>query len=282
MTPRSLVLGAALLLAAATAGVPARAAAPHVTGLKASASSGTVTLSGWATFSGAVIATRADPANNAGPTGTASGADLIGADVVYRPELADLFVRLRLVSIPTTGASVVGDPTVLYGLRTTIGGVPIEVRVQSLGATALFGLFTCASENGCLPAGDLLGGYGTTGPEIVVSLPISVLAAAKIKLKEGDRIATPIAYTARTSYAAGAITPETRLNTLALTSQPTVTVPVKSVRATVGSVTKAATLKNGTFTVVFPRSAFHRNPDTVTTRTCLGSACAVERFTVHV
>lgn len=245
----------------------------------AAGSGSNVTVSGWATFSGAVIAGAADKTGDAGPAAAAAGADIRHADLVYRPELADLFVRIDVTSIPTIGP-LVGEPTVLYGLRTVVDGVPIDIRAQSAGATARFGLFDCRNENGCTLVAPLKGGYGTTGESIVVDLPLSVLAEAKLHLKEGDKITTPVAYAAHAPFDAGAVADQLFLDDIALSGQANVTIPVASVRVTVGPKTERAALHNGYFKATFPRSLFHSGRTPVKTRTCLGSSCRLQRFEV--
>jgi hypothetical protein len=251
-----------------------------------------VTLSGWATFSGGPIASATDSASDAraaqgAPDGTqaaaaTSGAELIGGDLIYRPELADLFIRLRVTAIPTVGP-LVGDPGIVYGLRTVVAGVPVEIRMNSAGATAQFGLFSCGSESGCSQVATLSGGYGTTGQEIVTAVPLSAFALiSKGHLKEGEKIGTPTAFVARASYAALAINDQLFMDTIVLRKAASVVIPVKSVRVTLGSITRTAGLKNGYFTVVFPTSAFGgKSKATATTRTCLGSTCVVQKWTVN-
>jgi hypothetical protein len=66
-----------------------------------------------------------------------------------------------------------------------------------------------------------------------------------------------------------------------LSKSATVTIPVKSVHVTVGKVTHSVALKNGYFTVSFPTTAWGgKSTATATTRTCLGSVCVVQKFTV--
>jgi len=286
-------LTAGLTALAGAAAWPAVAAAPRtqVSALTARTAGGTVSLSGWATFSGAVIASGTKSDTNPNATAGPTGADLIGAQLVYRPELADLFLRWQVASacpncgIPTVGtapAEVVGDPTVLYGLRSEVDGVPFEIRVQSTGVSAQFGLFLCQTETACTSAATLAGGYGTTGEEVVVDLPLATLAAAVgHPVTEGAKLASPLAYTARAPYNAGVVIPAMYLDSITMAHTATVTVPVKSVQVTVGHVMRIAGLKNGYFSVSFPRSAFPGKGDTTaTTRTCLGAACVTERFTV--
>jgi hypothetical protein len=287
----AVVATGACVVAATTVNASPAPRSAGVTKLVAASSGSQVTLSGWATFSGAVIASGTSAVGNTSdPAAGSSGADLIGADVVYRPELGDLFIRWQVASscsncgIPSVGAApaqLVGDPTVLYGLRTTVAGTPIEIRVQSAGASWQFGLFTCQAETSCTPSQTLQGGFGTTGEEIVTDLPFSTLAAAGLKIKEGDSISTPIAFTARAPYAAGVVVPQLYDDSIVTGKGAKIQVPVKSVRVTAGSVTKTATLNNGYFNVSFPRSSLPRGKTTtVKTTTCLGSSCVVQKFPV--
>jgi hypothetical protein len=286
------LLIAATAFATGSNATTTRSAGVHALAVTSSSSGGSVSLSGWATFSGAVIASGTSRVGASDPTAGISGADLIGAQLVYRPELADFFIRWQVASsctqcgIPSVGvapATVVGDPRILYVLRATIGGTPVEVRVQSLGATQVFGLFVCQTEAACTLSQSLQGGYGTTGEEVVADLPLSTLAAAGIHVGEGSKIAAPItAFTAIAPYAGPEEIPQEYEDSIAMTHSATVTVPVKSVRVTANRVTRVATLKNGYFTVTFPRSALpHGRTTTVTTRTCLGASCVAQKFAIH-
>lgn len=292
MIRRSTSLVVAMLCVAAGS-FHGASAAPRagVSKMTAKASGSQVTLSGWATFSGATVGSATDSAKDAvtaqGAAGTeaaaaAEGGELIGADLIYRPELADLFVRIKVTSIFTAGP-LVGKPDILYVLKTVVSGVPIEVRMQSTGLTSRFGLFNCSSENGCASAATLSGGYGTTGEEIVAAIPLSAFASIpKVHLKEGDKIATPTVLVARAPFDVGAVSDSATLDDLVLAKKvATVSIPVKSVRVTVGNVTYSAPLKNGYFTVSFPASAWGgKKTATAITRTCLGSSCVTQKFTV--
>ena len=290
------VMWAAVAAAIAAGGAfQGASATPHPTGVSkvtASSSGSQVKLSGWATFSGAMVASATDSTKDAmvapGASGSEAaaateGGELIGADLVYRPELADLFIRIKVTSIFTAGP-VVGKPDVLYVLKTVVSGVPVEVRMQSTGLTSRFGLFDCSSENGCLQSpATISGGYGTTGEEIVAAVPLSAFASiAKVHLKEGDKIATPRVVVAHAVFDAGAVNDAQTIDDLVLAkSVATVQIPVKSVKVTVGKVTHGAPLKNGYFTVSFPASAWGgKKTATAITRTCLGKACVTQKFTV--
>lgn len=271
------------LLAGLVVAVPdAVAGAGRSSAVSAAVAGGQISISGWATFSGGYVAARSDSDSDAATGGAASGGELIRAELTYRPELEDLFMRLEVTSIPSLGAGLVGDPTMLYGLRTVIAGVPVEIRAQSAGTSGLFGLFSCASETGCSKLADLAGGYGTSGVEVVAAIPLSVLAANKLPLKEGDRIGSPTAFTVRAPYLAGAVDPRQNVDAIALATTATVTIPARSLHVTVGSLTRAAELSAGKFTVKFPRSEAKSNPLKVITRTCLGPACVVEEFWVRL
>lgn len=293
MTRRLMWAAVATAIAAGSA-FQSATATPHPTGVSkvtASSSGSQVKLSGWATFSGAMVASATDSAKDAavapGASGSeaaaaAEGGELIGADLVYRPELADLFIRIKVTSIFTAGP-VVGKTDILYVLKTVVSGVPVEIRMQSTGLTSRFGLFDCSSENGCLQAATISGGYGTTGEEIVAAVPLSAFASiAKVHLKEGDKIATPRVVVARAVFDAGAVADAQTLDDLVLAKKvATVQIPVKSVKVTVGKVSHGAPLKNGYFTVSFPASAWGgKKTATAITRTCLGKACVTQKFTV--
>ena len=101
-----------------------------------------LSVSGAATFSGALVASASDPAGDIDSGSMAAGADLTEAGLIYRPEEGDLLMALRLASLPgaalnecvrlptfppitvcvdpTTGAAV---PIVLYGLGFEFNGV---------------------------------------------------------------------------------------------------------------------------------------------------------------
>jgi len=271
-------------------------ATPHPTGVSkvtASSSGSQVKLSGWATFSGAMVGSATDSAKDAvtaqgapastEPAAAAEGGELIGADLVYRPELADLFIRIKVTSIFTAGP-IVGKPDILYVLKTVVSGVPVEIRMQSTGVTSRFGLFDCSSENGCLQSSATIsGGYGTTGEEIVAAVPLAAFASiAKVHLKEGDKIGSPTVMVARAVFDAGAVSEAQTLDDIHLAKNvATVQIPVKSVKVTVGKVTHGAPLKNGYFTVSFPASAWGgKKTATAVTRTCLGKVCVTQKFTV--
>lgn len=261
---------------------------------------GLVSVSGWAGFSGAVLAEAADPAGDAGAAGRAAGADIRGASVVYRPETADLLARIRLAELPgvrmpgTGGAGwltclavgcppgAAGLPTVLYGLELSVDGIPYEVRAMRAAATAStptapsFGLYRCAST--CTQVATLSGGFGTTGVEVVASVPLAALGASEGAMLLGLR-----AFTAVGEAATGAVSP---LDEVALEGS---TIPAPSVALGIAPAgtpearvhfDAADALSNGAFTGSLPGPG--PGDYEVWARACLGLACGSASTPTHL
>lgn len=282
---RALLAATAVVVGVAvmpTAGAAAKAHRTRVHRVTAHRHGSTVTVSGWATFSGAVLASHSDSAKDAKAGGAAAGGELTDADVVYRPELGDLFFRLKVTSIPTVGP-LVGDPGLLYGVRTVISGVPVDFRAQTTGATAEFGIFKCNGEGPpCASGPTLNGGFGTTGQEIVFAVPFSVLNGAGLKISEGSSIGTPIVYTANASYNVGIVNDNAQIvDEIVTGSKATMRIPTKSVTLTAGGVTKHATLKDGYFHTSFPASAIPSKHTQILVKTCL-DRCVRQRMQLNV
>jgi hypothetical protein len=285
---RAILVGA--LLFAAGFGAPVRSQSPaHVSNARAvtaTATGGNVKVSGWATFSGVNVASGTSKPGSAGPNGDQLGTDLTDAAIWYRPELTDLFIRWKVNKLPSTsaGVNIVGAPGVLYGLSTTIANTPIEIRVQSFGVSQRFALFKCSGESTCLLAGSLSGGFGTIDDEVVVSVPLATLAGFGLALKEGEQIGTPVAWTAfPASMDAPAPTPsQAMVDVIATAKSPRITIPAKSVTVSVGTYSTKAALNEGNFTADLPRRTFPKNPAVVTTKTCVGSACTKQSFSIRI
>ena len=96
----------------------------------------------------------------------AHGASAVG--VAYRPATRDIFVRWQL-------PSMVGVEAV--GVAFTANGVRYEVRVSPLGLLSDFALYRSVGSDSWQRVGALTGGYGTTGEEVVVAVPLAALAA---------------------------------------------------------------------------------------------------------
>jgi Tol biopolymer transport system component len=143
-------------------------------------------------------------------------ATLIGATLSYRPQANDLFVRAQLKAMPPLTAQPISSmASPLYGFDLTASGVHYQVRVQRLLPSAFdsqggasFGLFRQGEGGLWSPVTTLRGGYGTTGQEIVFSLPLR-----DIGLQSGGRLEALKAFTATGSYATG---PARTIDTIAL------------------------------------------------------------------
>lgn len=230
--------------------------------LNATCSSKPVTASGWATYSGGIIASADDPANDGVSPAASIGAELIGASIAYRPEQADLFVRLPVTALL---ANVGVAPGVLYGLKITVGGIPYEVRATKAEG---FALYNCQmSVPTCTQVATLSGSMGTTGSVVTVSVPLSALGAA-----EGNALSGLDAYTALGSAAAG---PSSVLDDDPL---PSTFIPVHYVRLGIApagtpesqvAIDTLATLTNGNFSGNLP-PVYAGNYD-VWAKDCLGN-----------
>jgi hypothetical protein len=141
---------------------------------------------------------------------TAAGADLVGASLVYRPQLGDVFVREQLKTMPAVdGTALAGNAGVLYGFDLTANGTHYQVRVQRVpgpcydsAGGASFGLFRQNLTTGAYSrVATLRGGYGTTGEDVVFALPLG-----DIGLQTGGQLAGLRAFAALGSFATGALT----------------------------------------------------------------------------
>jgi Tol biopolymer transport system component len=232
--------------------------------LNAACSANPVTVSGWATFSGGQIASADDPPNDGLPPAANVGAELTGASLAYRPEHADLFVRLPVTSLlPSVG----GAPGVLYGFKITIGGIPYEVRATQAEG---FALYNCQTAPACTQVATLAGSIGTTGNVVTVSVPLSALS-----VNEGIALSGLDGYTALGNAASG---PTAVLDDIALS--PT-SIPIHSVLVGIAPaatpesqvvINTAATLTSGNFSASLPPVA--AGSYKVWAKACLGNSCS--------
>lgn len=136
------------------------------------------------------------------------GADLIGGVLAYRPELSDLQIRLEIDEMPSVGLgqfASTGVSGLIYGARFDAAGNAYEVRAAIEATEPRFGLFDCTNRQvtgGCSWVADLLGGYGTTGERVVVSLPLETVG-----LQDGGVLSDVTVFSALGSYYAGSTEP---------------------------------------------------------------------------
>ena len=127
------------------------------------------------------------PALGVGGVTTARGSAnsegaLDGASYVSRPAYRDLFLRVELRWMgPSTGVPTADAAGLVYGVDFTANGHRYEVRAQRVpgpdydpAGGASFGLFERDPATGLYTdeVGALRGGYGTTGEEVVCSVPL--------------------------------------------------------------------------------------------------------------
>lgn len=111
-----------------------------------------------------------------------SAAEILGAELIYRPESRDLLAWIdvdRLPSIETgPNTSTVAPLPLTYGMSFEVAGQEYELRASqiqgSIGASS-FALHRCSAGWICEKVADLTGGIGTTGHSVVISAPLDML-----------------------------------------------------------------------------------------------------------
>lgn len=119
------------------------------------------------------VVARSDASSDVNRTLTAQGANLTGASVISRPEHGDLFVRLEVAHMPEFALV---NPELVYAFGLTVGGTRYELRAGKVGPNPSFGLFRLVA-GAWTHVTEAAGGYGTTGAEIVVALPLADIGA---------------------------------------------------------------------------------------------------------
>jgi hypothetical protein len=260
-----------------------------------------ILLSGWATLSGQVVASATDPPDDGVPGAKEAGAELTGASLIYRPEQEDLLVRLRLESLPRLGADFCGAlavdgtqlacrevdsagagiPAILWGLRFDLEEIRYEVRAMRAAAEAAvpdFVLVRCDSE--CSEEAPLSGGIGTTGAEVRVAVPLSVLSA-----EEGQVLSAIEAFTAIGEAAPGPLV------TLDQADLPDASIPPAQVSLGIAPAgvpeeevdfETPADLAEGSFSGSFDVSSLSPGDHEVWARACLGESCGAVSTPVTV
>jgi len=223
-----------------------------------------LTSSGSATFSGTVFSSNTDPANDGAAGAAQAGAEITGASLIYRRELGDLLFRLNLLNFSAAA------PGVLYGLRFTLAGDQYEVRASREGATPVFALYRCAGLS-CTQVAMLSGGLGTSGSEILVSVPLQTLGIA-----EGASLTALQGFTAAGDTAAGTVSGFDQI------SLPSAQIPLAAVLLGLASAAApesqvhfntVASLTNANFTAELETSGLPGGDYRVWAKPCLGATC---------
>jgi Tol biopolymer transport system component len=251
-----------------------------VGGLSVEPQTDQVSVSGWATFSGAVFSATGDPIGDGEVLTGQAGADLTGASLTYHPESGSILLRLPLASIPRFAGGA-GYPAVIYGLRFDLGGAHYEVRALTTSASApdaslppFFGLYRC--EPTCAHDTRLSGGLGTTGDEVLISVPLSAIDA-----EEGAALSAIKAFTAVGEAELGTV------KTLDEAVLPNAGIPARSVSLGIGSLAipidqialiVGTVLQGGDFHGLVDLSFEAVRNHLVRARACLGERCDVATF----
>jgi Tol biopolymer transport system component len=238
-----------------------------------------VDVSGWATFSGTIASGVHDGAGDAVQGGAELGADLTGAQVVFRPEIEDLLLRMSVTALPSVrspqasglaiacglgncGAGVSGAAGVTYSMSLELDGSRYEVRAERGASPAAVSIHLLECDGTCMPVQTLSGSIGVTGDEVVVSVPLAAIGAEPGDTIEGIAASAgpghPLAGTAQA---------------LDQVSLPDAALPVPTVTVEPGPAAGSedlADLSGGMFSARIPWIA---GADHVTARACLGEDC---------
>jgi len=267
-----------------------RGAPVGVGAVSAFAADDRINVSGWATFSGQVMASAVDPPTDGAPGAGPAGAELTGASVIWRPENEDILVRLRLASVPgnrqvCVGAafcihSGTGVPAVLYGLEFTEGVFRYEARAvrsaTELDAAPRYDLYRCFTI--CEKVGEpVSGGIGTAGDEVWISISVRGIGQPN-----GGPVSGIRAFTAIGEADSGALVPVDEL-ALPDTAIPRLAVtlgvaPAGTPQSEVAFGPEEAIFGGGDFWGSVEGSSAGQ-PD-VWARACLGQECGASRVPV--
>lgn len=100
-------------------------------------------------------------------------ASRVGATAVYRAQLHDLFVRLDVdAMLPVLAVA----PSIPYVVGLTCNGRSYELRAAHVAGVTSFAVFRHTT-NGWRRLGEVPGGYGTTGQEVVAAIPLALIDA---------------------------------------------------------------------------------------------------------
>jgi Tol biopolymer transport system component len=178
------------------------------------AGSGALAVAGRYSFASTGILSTSEWTHDVNTSLADRGADLVGASMTYRAGYGDLFLRGLLRRMPA-GA----DPTAtgfLYGMDLTADGTRYQVRIQRTpglsfdpAGGASFGLFRLESGRWTQTT-TLRGGYGTTGEEVAVAVPLQALGLAA-----GGQIESAAVFTSVGSFATGAASVIDRVDLIA-------------------------------------------------------------------
>lgn len=153
--------------------------------LQVAAGPGSVQASGWASFDGVELARALDSPSDATPPGKEAGGELRSVAVVQRPEEGDLLLRVSVTRMGGVRGRYrvpgVPSPGVVYVVEFRIGSVRYEARATRVATTMPAGQPSIAlhrCDPACALVGQLQGGIGTTGDEVLITVPLTQIPAA--------------------------------------------------------------------------------------------------------
>jgi len=138
------------------------------------ARSGALAFAGASAFRTTGVVDAVDPTGEVSAADVDLGLDLRAATVAYRAVTADLFVKLELNRMPLYALA---SPAVVYTVDLAVHGTRYELRIGKTATGPSFALYR-ADGLGWTHVGDVKGGYGTTGEEVVAAVPLAALGAA--------------------------------------------------------------------------------------------------------
>ena len=254
--------------------------------LTVNSAGGQLNVSGWATFPAMKISEASDPNNDGSADADSHGGQITHVAATYRPEQADLFFAFKLNSLPASPTNgipctgVAGCPPggvvsgTIYGFQFNIAGSKYEVRGQltafdvTTTAVPVFALYNCDSS--CNQVAELTGSAGSTGNQVLISLPLTTLNAGPTpELSSlhaysaiGDAATGPLSILDDVDLADGSVPARQVLLGIAPNDTP------------LGSVLfdRIATLSGGNFTASIDQSAFPAG-SAIWAKACLGNNC---------
>lgn len=144
-----------------------------------------MTVSGWFRAAGRTVSSADDAVGDVLIGLAPMGADIDAAELIHRPELADLLLRIQLTDLPTIQvpaySSGAGMGTIVYRASFTVDATRYEiVGSRMIGEESVrvstFSLRDCTSS--CQEIGLLEGSIGTTGNAVLVAVPLAAVGAS--------------------------------------------------------------------------------------------------------
>lgn len=176
-----------------------------------------IRVTGDAVFSGVVLAEADDAPDDGAIAADASGTELVGGAIAFRPEADDLAITLRMDRVE--GLAAPDSQINVYGISFEIDGSRYEIRSarEGDGIHARHILLLC--DPVCQEIAELEGSIGETGDEVRISLPFGTIDA-----QAGDALSSIIVTSGRGTTASG---PAVAQDGLVL---PDATIPASTVR----------------------------------------------------